>query len=87
MFTFIKTIIIAGMIAFPIIKGVFKGTSEFNVFKGIVFGIHYDSIFFGAMIDKEERTFQLHTLSFHAFCFTLTMACSVERPDVEIEKE
>ncbi len=87
MITFIEVTILLGLIAFPIIKSYFKGALEFIIIKGFVLGVNYDSVFFRANISDEDRTFQLHTVSFYIMFLAINMAFSIERPDVELKEE
>tara|TARA_R110002020_G_scaffold200054_2_gene402106 strand:- start:15429 stop:15689 length:261 start_codon:yes stop_codon:yes gene_type:complete len=86
MIIFIKAVIVLGMVAFPIIKGLLSGVVSFHWTKGFVIGVHYNRTFFGAIIGDEEKAFQLNTLSFHLTFFTICMIWSQEREDLEIQK-
>lgn len=87
MITLIKIVVILGVIAFPIVKSVFKGVIQFNFNKGFVIGANYLVTPFVAEIDGENRAFELYNLQFHIACLTCTMAFSIERKDVIIEDE
>lgn len=88
MILFIKIILCAGVIAFPIVKSYFKGVVEFFWVKGIIFGLNYDSMYFGTKDkDNNESVYKLHNFQFHLLCATVTMSFSVKANDIEIHKE
>ncbi len=87
MILLIKIILGLFLLAFPIVKFVFKGAVEFNFYPGILFGINYDSYYFVARIEDEDRTFKLRAISFHLLCFTSVLAFSREVFDIEINSE
>lgn len=87
MILLIKIILGLFLLAFPVVKIIFKGAVEFNYYPGILFGINYDSYYFVAKIEDEDRTFKLRTVQFHLFCFTSNLAFSIEQFNIEINNE
>lgn len=86
MILFIEVIVVLGLIAFPIVTAHFKGLAEWFWIKGIVLGINGGSHFFSVEIEAKKRIFQMYTIQFHLICITVSMAFSIERPDM-IEEE
>ncbi len=87
MILFIKIILGLFLLAFPIVKIIFKGAIEFNYYHGVLFGINYDSCYFMAKISDEDRTFKLRMMKFHLFCFTANLAFSKEVFGIELTDE
>ncbi len=85
MILFIKIIVILGLIAFPIIKGYFKGVVEFFWLKGFVIGANFDSIYVGAKINDKERIFKTYSFQFHIILITLIMSFSIEKKNIELD--
>lgn len=86
MIILIKAVVVLGMIAFPIIKTLLSGVVSFHWTTGFVIGAHYSHRIFGAVIEGEEKAFQLNTISFHLTIFTISMMWSHDREDLEIQK-
>jgi len=80
---FFWTVVIIGMIMFPVTMLLLKGSFKAGWIKGCVFGINYSTNFVVVKEEEENKVCQIHALSFYIFFFTITMAFSVERDDLE----
>jgi TRAP-type mannitol/chloroaromatic compound transport system permease large subunit len=80
-----KILILIGLIAFPYVMYK-KGNIDLIWNWGILLGVNIGSQFFQAKIDGELKAFELKAIQIHIFFATITMAYSVERPDIEIEE-
>ena len=88
MILFIKIIIALGLIAFPIVKEVYKGKIDVAFYWGVVFGFHYDKSYFRAKFkDGDEKNFKLHILQFHILCMTVLLTFTRPADDVILEED
>ena len=76
MILFIKIIIALALIAFPIVKEVYKGKIDVAFYWGVVFGFHYDKSYF-----------KLHMLQFHILCMTVLLTFTRPADDVILEED
>jgi len=86
MLLFIEIIVGLGLVAFPIIMAFFKGTVDYSLYWGVVFGFHYDVVFFQVKEkDGTETNFRLNLLQFHLCCITILLKFSrkTDRQDLE----
>lgn len=88
MIFYLKAIVLLGLIAFPIIMKFFKGYVNYAFYWGVVFGIHYDKVYY--QIRREDGTksnFKLNMLQFHFFCVTILMNFSTSANNIELEED
>jgi len=80
MILFLEIIIGIGLVAFPIIMGLLKGTVDYALYWGVVFGIHYDKLDY--KVDRKEggdtEYYRLHMAQFHIICVTVLMNFSTK---------
>ena len=84
MIYFIESILVLGLIAFPIIKGYLGGAIKFTLVRGFVLGVNQGSVHFSAKVDGEKKVFKMNTIQFHLGFFTSSMSHSKEIFDYEI---
>ncbi len=80
---FFWTVVTIGMTMFPLVTLVFKGSFRAGFIKGCVFGFNYSS---SIHVDpeNEDSVFEIHGLSFYVFFFSIVMAFSLKRDDLEV---
>lgn len=79
-------------IMLPFIHLALKGTYEFRINKGLVFGANYDNTYFQAKHkgeDEEEywMVYRLHMVAFHFGIVTASLAFSLAHPEIEPEEK
>lgn len=73
---FLELIVALGLIAFPIVLSILKGTITYTLYWGIVFGIHYDKVFLKETYKdgSPDQIFRLNLIQFHLLCVTVLMS-------------
>ena len=88
MILFIPIIIGLGLISFPIIMIFFKGAVEYTLYWGVVFGTHYDKLYFQTKDkDGEKQNYRLNIIQFHILCVSIMLSFSTKADNIIVEDE
>lgn len=88
MLLFIQIIIGIGLVLYPIIMIFLRGSVEYAFYWGVVFGTHYDKIYFQTKNkDGEKQNYRLNMIQFHVLCVSIMLNFSTKANNIIVEDE